>query len=148
MSPWIIRAALVNQTNDSVETQKVTAYQSKITEHAVNSSARHLFRRATCWNLWLGPYAYSALNNSYPVKEAQVSGESKIEYSFNQMGVLFIVPEANAQIEAKSDIWIYTDFPDLFLLTSTDAMRPKITKLKAKNRAQGREVVFPWDHRW
>lgn len=63
----------------------------------------------------VGPYTYSTLNNSYPVKEAQVGGESKIEYSFNQMGVLFIVPEANAQIEAKSDIWIYTDFPDLFL---------------------------------
>lgn len=144
MSPWIIRAALVSQTNDSVETQKVTAYQSKITELAVNSSARHLFRRATCWNLWLGPYTYSTLNNSYPIKEAQVSGESKIEYGFNQMGLLFIVPEANAQIEAKSDIWIYTDFPHLFLLTSREAMRPKITKLKAENRAQGREVVFPW----
>lgn len=77
----------------------------------------------------VGPYTYSPLNNSYPVKEAQVGGESKIESSLDRRGVgggLFIARAANAQIEANSDIWIYTDFPHLFLLTSRKAQRPKI----------------------
>lgn len=67
----------------------------------------HLFQ-GHLLEFMVGPSTYSALNNSHPVKEAQVGGKSKIEYSFDKTEVLFIVPEVDPQIEAKSDIWIYT----------------------------------------